>query len=73
MGTKKYCRIAVGANLNPKCLVHKDFNAIVYIDESNIRNTDLAFLNRFEKHYLNLKLITRPEEERIINEVIEWK
>ena len=47
VGTKKYCRIAVGANLNPKCLVHKDFNAIVYIDESNIPSTDLAFLNRF--------------------------
>jgi hypothetical protein len=22
MGNKKYCRIAVGANSNPKCLVH---------------------------------------------------
>lgn len=54
VGSKRYCRIAVGANSNPKCLVHNKFNAIVYIDESNIPKTDLAFLNRFEKHYLNL-------------------
>lgn len=47
VGSKKYCRIAVGANSNPKCLVHSNFNAIVYIEESNIRQTDLAFLNRF--------------------------
>jgi hypothetical protein len=30
---KKYCRIAVGANSNPKCFVHNNFNAIVYVDE----------------------------------------
>lgn len=36
VGSKKYCRIAVGANLNPKCLVHEKFNALVYIDQVNI-------------------------------------
>lgn len=30
-GGKKYCRIAVGANSNPECLVSEDFNAIVFI------------------------------------------
>ena len=62
VGNKKYCRIAVGANSNPKCLVHEHFNAIVYIDESNIRKTDLAFLNRFEKHYLNLRSMISDKE-----------
>jgi hypothetical protein len=33
IGNKKYCRIAVGANSNPKCYVHQNFNAIVYVDE----------------------------------------
>jgi len=32
IGDKKYCRISVGANSNPKCFVHSNFNAIVYID-----------------------------------------
>jgi len=32
IGTKQYCRIAVGANSNPKCYVHDNFNAIVYVD-----------------------------------------
>lgn len=31
VGSKRYCRIAVGANSNPKCLVDNNFNAIVYI------------------------------------------
>jgi len=30
-GNNYYCRIAVGANSNPQCLVHKNFNAIVFI------------------------------------------
>jgi len=32
IGNKKYCRVAVGANSNPKCCVHQNFNAIVYVD-----------------------------------------
>jgi hypothetical protein len=36
VGVKRYCRIAVGANSNPKCLVHHNFNAIVYIDEAKL-------------------------------------
>jgi hypothetical protein len=44
---KKYCRIAVGANSNPKCFVHSNFNAIVYADEEKLKHLDLPFLNRF--------------------------
>lgn len=36
-GNKKYCRIAVGANSNPKCLVHPNFNSIVFIDQEVIK------------------------------------
>ena len=53
----------MGANSNPKCFVHQNFNAIVYVDESKIHDTDLAFLNRFEKHYLDLKSMISTEEE----------
>jgi hypothetical protein len=28
----KTCRIAVGANSNPKCTVHEKFNSIIYVD-----------------------------------------
>lgn len=62
VGEKKYCRIAVGANSNPKCYVHHEFNSMVYIDEGKIKRTDLAFLNRFEKHYLNLESMIEREE-----------
>jgi len=32
-GPKKYCRVAVGANSNPKCVVHESFGSIVFMDE----------------------------------------
>ena len=72
VGEKKYCRIAVGAHSNPKCLVHENFNAIVYIDESKIRDTDLAFLNRFEKHYLNLRSMIEDSEIILLDFVQKW-
>ena len=72
VGKKRYCRIAVGANSNPKCLVNDNFNAIVFIDESNIPKTDLAFLNRFEKHYLNLKSMITEEEIHLVDKIQEW-
>ena len=53
-GSKKYCRVAVGANSNPKCVVHNNFGSIVFMDEEIIEKTDLAFLNRFQKHFLTL-------------------
>jgi hypothetical protein len=46
-GPKKYCRVAVGANSNQKCVVHESFGSVVFMDEETIKNTDLAFLNRF--------------------------
>ena len=72
VGEKKYCRIAVGAYSNPKCLVHNNFNAIVYIDEPNLRKTDLAFLNRFEKHYLKLGSMLEDEDLLIVEKIEKW-
>ena len=49
VGEKKYCRIAVGANSNPKCYVHHEFNSMVYIDESKIKKNRSNFLKSFRK------------------------
>ena len=60
-GSKKYCRIAVGANSNPQCWVNDNFNAIVFIDERKVGSLDLPFLNRFEKHFLRSEsIMTKP-------------
>lgn len=72
IGNKKYCRIAVGANSNPKCLVHRNFNAIVYIDESKLNEVDLPFLNRFEKHYLTLQSMATQEELEMLETLQTW-
>jgi hypothetical protein len=62
-GPKKYCRVAVGANSNPKCVVNESFGSIVFMDEEVIKNTDLAFLNRFEKHFLTLSNVLSQYEK----------
>jgi hypothetical protein len=72
VGTKRYCRIAVGANSNPKCLVHFNFNAIVYIEEARLDSLDPPFLNRFEKHYLNIKNMITREEQALVEETKKW-
>jgi hypothetical protein len=47
IGGKNYCRVAIGANYNPKCLVHDGFNSIVYLNEETLPSIEAAFLNRF--------------------------
>lgn len=34
-GDKSYCRIALGALLNPKCFVHEDFRCVIFINEDD--------------------------------------
>lgn len=56
-GDKKYCRIALGAQLNPQCMVHENFRCVVFLDdqEGSIERKDAPLLNRFEKHHVTLK------------------
>ena len=54
--SRRYCRVALGAEFNPRCLVHENFKAVVFLDndKNTLVSTDAPFLNRFEKHYLSL-------------------
>lgn len=62
---KKHCRVALGPYSNPTCEVNDDFKCIVVIDESNIKNTDPPFLNRFEKQQYLLRDILKPNNVRL--------
>jgi len=54
VGNRNFCRVSVGANYNPKCFVHPSFNCLVYVNEDKLAEVDPPFLNRFEKHCLNI-------------------
>jgi hypothetical protein len=53
----KFCRIALGAQLNPQSFVHNDFRCIIFIDDNDnlLKKKDAPLLNRFEKHHLKLE------------------
>lgn len=61
-GNKRYCRIALGAQMNPQCFVHDDFRCVIFMndDEESLRSADAPFLNRFEKHYVSLEINDDP-------------
>eukprot|EP01047_Picozoa_sp_COSAG01_P003877 COSAG01_NODE_121_length_25291_cov_10.011670_2_plen_4872_part_00 len=54
---KRHCRVALGADSNPMCVVHDTFRCIVLVDKDNLicnghLMLDPPFLNRFEKQTL---------------------
>ena len=53
-GPRYFTNIAIGAHLKPS-RVDQNFQCIVVIKESEIKNTPAPFLNRFEKYYLSHK------------------
>lgn len=72
IGGKNYCRVAIGANYNPKCLVHSNFNAIVYLNEDNLPEVEAAFLNRFEKHFLTIDKFLTADERSALKMLENW-
>ena len=55
-GPRLYANIAIGAHLKP-CRVHLNFQCIVAIKKSELDQTPVPFLNRFEKYYITHRSI----------------
>ena len=53
-GPRYFTNIAIGAHLKPS-RVDQEFQCIVVIKESEIKNTPAPFLNRFEKYFISHK------------------
>ena len=73
-GDKRYCRIALGALLNPKCFVHQNFHCIIFMndDDEELKKADAPFLNRFEKHYIKLENLLTERDKNVIALLKEW-
>ena len=50
-GPRYYANIAIGAHSKP-CRVHPEFQCVVVVKKSEVKNMPAPFLNRFEKYRL---------------------
>ena len=77
-GPRYFTNIAIGAHLKPS-RVDQNFQCIVVIKESEVKNTPAPFLNRFEKYFLshnnllNLVLNALPPCLKVITNVVYEK
>ena len=74
---KNYARLSVGYNNNTFSFVNNEFKCILIVDEAYIEDEDPPFLNRFEKHSIDLEYLldNKPLElsNKIINILKNWK
>ena len=73
MGDKKFARIAFEyAKISSE--VNKDFHAIVIVNQNQIKNLKLdpPFLNRFEKHIVNFKMLLEEKDIEIAKKISEY-
>ena len=69
---KTYCRIALGALYHPRCLVHDNFYCIVFIHQRDLDKCDPPFLNRFEKHKIDIQTLIHPQHRSISDDIHLW-
>ncbi|XP_071105125.1 uncharacterized protein [Haliotis cracherodii] len=72
VGSKKNCRVALGAYSNPLCQVHDDFRCIVLVEEEKLDLSDPPFLNRFEKQHMKLTELLSPTELKAVSILEDW-
>ena len=73
MGDKKFARIAFEyAKISSE--VNKDFHCIVIVNKNQISNLKLdpPFLNRFEKHIVNFKMLLEEKDIEIARKISEY-
>ena len=51
-GPRYYTNIAIGAHMKP-CRVHPNFQCVVVVKKSEVKDTPAPFLNRFEKYCIS--------------------
>ncbi|CAF1398652.1 unnamed protein product, partial [Rotaria sordida] len=71
-GSKKYCRITLGAFYQPCFLVHDDFFCIICIRQQDLINCDPPFLNRFEKHIIDIESLIHSYHLIVASNFLEW-
>ena len=63
-GPRYYTNIAIGAHLRPS-RVHPNFQCVVVVKKSEVKNTPAPFLNRFEKYLISHHTLLETALERM--------
>ncbi|CAF1067010.1 unnamed protein product [Rotaria sordida] len=71
-GERKYCRIALGATYNPRCLVHDQFYCVVLVTAKDVEKAAAPFLNRFEKHVIHFYDLVTSQQLKITDTLLGW-
>ena len=66
---KKHCRIALGSIYHPRCFIHDGFYCVVFVKRDDLEKYDPPFLNRFEKHLIDLDSLINHHHETVINQL----
>jgi len=73
MGDKQFARIAFEYS-KISSEVNKDFHAIIIVDNNKIQELKLdpPFLNRFEKHLINFRMLIKEKDKEIASKINEY-
>ncbi|CAF1321963.1 unnamed protein product [Rotaria sordida] len=71
-GTKKYCRITLGDLYHPRFLIHHDFFCVIFVRQQDLVRCDPPFLNRFEKHIIDIESLIHSCHLIIASNLLEW-
>ncbi|CAF4144809.1 unnamed protein product [Rotaria sp. Silwood2] len=71
-GRKKYCRIALGSLFHPRCMIHDRLFCIVFVKKQDLHKYDPPFLNRFEKHTINLDTFIPKHQKTTVSNLMKW-
>ena len=69
---KKYCRIALGSTYHPRCIIHDNFYCVVFVKNEDLHKYDPPFLNRFEKHLIDMKILITTCQNNVMSELKDW-
>ncbi|CAF2743269.1 unnamed protein product, partial [Rotaria sp. Silwood2] len=69
---KQYCRIALGPLYHPRCLINDNFYCIVFIHKQDLDKCDPPFLNRFEKHYIEIQTLVHLQHQLLTRTLHAW-
>ncbi|CAF4833776.1 unnamed protein product, partial [Rotaria sp. Silwood1] len=69
---KKYCRIALGSLYHPRCIIHDNFFCVVFIKKHDLDKYDPPFLNRFEKHFIDMDTLINEYQKSIVSILNKW-
>jgi hypothetical protein len=62
----------LGALYHPRCFIHDDFYCIVFIYKRDLEKCDPPFLNRFEKHLIDIKALIHYRYRSLSIRIQTW-